>query len=89
MGAVATRRGRRRGDRVRAYSLAAKGQGSPAATRRGRRWALSAGAGKDAPVVVAERSCKSRWFQPRADLLVALDAPGPRSRVVVVHARGG
>ena len=28
-------------------------------------------------------------FQPRADLLAALDAPGPRSRVVVVHAVTG
>ena len=28
-------------------------------------------------------------FQPRADLLAALDAPGPGSRVVVVHALTG
>ena len=51
--------------------------------------ASPAGAGEDAPVVVGEIPQEPLGFQPRADLLAALDAPGPRSRVVVVHAVTG
>ena len=50
---------------------------------------LPAGPGGDAPVVVGEIPQQPLGFQPRADLLTALDAPGPRSRVVVVHAVTG
>jgi hypothetical protein len=42
-----------------------------------------------APVVVGEIPQEPLGFQPRADLLAALDAPGPRSRVSVVHAVTG
>ncbi len=40
-------------------------------------------------VVIGEIPQEPLGFQPRADLLVALDAPGPRSRVVVVRAVTG
>ena len=46
-------------------------------------------AGEEAPVVVGEIPQKPLGFQPRAGLLSALDAPGPGSRVVVVHAVTG
>ena len=45
--------------------------------------------GEAGPVVVGEIPQEPLGFQPRADLLAALDAPGPRSRVVVVHAVTG
>jgi hypothetical protein len=51
--------------------------------------ASPAGAGEDAPVVVGEIPQQPRGFQPRADLLAALDVPGPGSQVVVVHAVTG
>ena len=51
--------------------------------------ASPARAGEDAPVVVGEIPQAPLGFRPRADLLAALDAPGPRSRVVVVHALTG
>ena len=46
-------------------------------------------AGKDAPVVVGEIPLKPLGFQPRTDLLAALDAPGVDARVIVVHAVTG
>ena len=45
--------------------------------------------GSDAPVMVGEIPREPLGFQPRTDLLAALDAPGPGSRVVVVHALTG
>jgi hypothetical protein len=45
--------------------------------------------GGDAPVVVGEIPQQPLGFQPRADLLAVLDAPGPMSRVVVVQAVTG
>jgi hypothetical protein len=51
--------------------------------------ALPAGAVEAAPVVVGEIPQEPLGFQPRADLLAALDAPGGRSRVMVVHAMTG
>ena len=45
--------------------------------------------GTDAPVMVGEIPREPLGFQPRTDLLAALDAPGPGSRVVVVHALTG
>ena len=49
--------------------------------------ALSAGAVEDAPVVVVgEIPQEPLGFQPRADLLAALDGPGAGSRVVVLRA---
>ena len=51
--------------------------------------ALPAGAGEDAPVVVGEIPQQPLGFRPRADLLAALDVPGPGSRVVVVRAVTG
>jgi hypothetical protein len=45
--------------------------------------------GTDAPVMVGEIPREPLGFQPRTDLLAALDAPGPVSRVVVVHALTG
>ena len=39
--------------------------------------------------MVGEIPQRPLGFQPRADLLAALDAPGPGSRVVVVHAVTG
>ena len=51
--------------------------------------ALPAGAGADAPVVVGEIPQEPLGFQPRADLLAALDEPGPGSRVRVVRALTG
>jgi tetratricopeptide (TPR) repeat protein len=41
------------------------------------------------PVVVGEIPQEPLGFQPRADLLAALDAPGPGTRVSVVHAVTG
>ncbi len=40
-------------------------------------------------VVVGEIPQEPLGFQPRADLLAALDTPGPQSRVLVVHALTG
>ena len=64
--------------------------------------ALAAGAGRDAPrcggggrrgqvrpVVVGEMPQEPAGFQPRADLLAALDAPRAGARVRVVHAVTG
>ena len=51
--------------------------------------ASPAGAGEDDPVVVGEIPQQPLGFQPRADLLAALDPPRPGSRVVVVHAVTG
>jgi hypothetical protein len=48
-----------------------------------------ASVGEDHPVVVGEILQEPVGFQPRADLLAALDAPAPGSRVVVVHAVTG
>jgi tetratricopeptide (TPR) repeat protein len=45
--------------------------------------------GTDAPVMVGEIPREPLGFQPRTDLLAALDTPGPGSRVVVVHALTG
>ena len=45
--------------------------------------------GTDALVMVGEVPREPLGFQPRTDLLAALDAPGPGSRVVVVHALTG
>jgi tetratricopeptide (TPR) repeat protein len=49
------------------------------------------GDGGDVPrvVVAGEIPQEPLGFQPRADLLAALDAPGPGSRVQVVHALTG
>jgi hypothetical protein len=43
----------------------------------------------DAPVMVGDIPREPPGFQPRTDLLAALDAPGPEGRVVVVHALTG
>ncbi len=51
--------------------------------------AWPSGTDEDAPVVVGEIPQQPLGFQPRADLLAALDAPEPRSQVVVVHAVTG
>lgn len=45
--------------------------------------------GTDAPVMVGEIPREPLSFQPRIDLLAALDAPEPRSRAVVVYALTG
>lgn len=60
--------------------------GAPGDARDG---ALPLSAGKDAPVVVGEIPQEPIGFQPRTDLLAALDAPGLGSRVMVVHAVTG
>ena len=46
-------------------------------------------ASKGAAVMVGEIPREPLGFQPRTDLLEALDAPGPGSRVVVIHALTG
>lgn len=46
-------------------------------------------AGMAAPVVVGEIPQKPLGFQPRTDLLAALEAPGVESRVIVVQAVTG
>ena len=51
--------------------------------------ALPASADADAPVVVGEIPQEPLGFQPRVDLLAALDAPGAGSHVIVVHAVTG
>jgi tetratricopeptide (TPR) repeat protein len=58
----------------------------PSGTQDG---ALPASIGGDAPVVVGEIPQEPLGFQPRADLLEILDAPGAGSRVIVVHAVTG
>jgi tetratricopeptide (TPR) repeat protein len=58
----------------------------PSGTQDG---ALPASIGGDAPVVVGEIPQEPLGFQPRADLLEVLDAPGPGARVIVVHAVTG
>ena len=45
--------------------------------------------GPGPPVVVGDVPQEPAGFQPRADLLAELDAPGPRGRVRVVHAVTG
>jgi len=45
--------------------------------------------GPGPPVVVGDVPQEPAGFQPRADLLAELDAPGPRERVRVVHAVTG
>ena len=45
--------------------------------------------GEDVPVVVGEIPQEPLGFQPRDDLLAALDAPTAGSRVIVVHAVTG
>ena len=50
--------------------------------------ALPAGAGHDVPMVVGEIPREPLGFQSRADLLAALDRPGPGSRVVVRAVTG-
>ena len=49
----------------------------------------SADVSDDAPVMVGEIPREPLGFQPRTDLLATLDAPGPGSCVVVVHALTG
>ena len=49
----------------------------------------AADTGIDAPVMIGEIPREPLGFRPRTDLLAALDAPGPGSRVVVVHALTG
>ncbi len=51
--------------------------------------ASHSGAGESGPVLVGEIPQEPLGFQPRADLLAALDTNGPRLRVVVVHALTG
>jgi len=59
-----------------------------AGTRR-RRGGESPGAEAPVTVVAGEIPQEPMGFQPRAELLAALDAPGPGSRVRVVHALTG
>ena len=47
------------------------------------------GSGQALPVVVGDIPQEPAGFQPRADLLAELDAPGPRGRVRVVHTVTG
>ena len=58
-----------------------------AETRRGAGGGSRGGPGL--PVVVGDVPQEPAGFQPRADLLAALDAPGPGGRVRVVHAVTG
>ena len=58
-----------------------------AETRRGAGGGSRGGPGL--PVVVGDVPQEPAGFQPRADLLAELDAPGPRGRVRVVHAVTG
>src|SRR5512142_511862 len=48
--------------------------------------APEAGIGEAGPVVVGDIPQEPLGFRPRPDLLAALDAPGPGSRVLIVHA---
>lgn len=50
---------------------------------------MPADAIKATPVMVGEIPREPLGFQPRVDLLAALNAPGPGSQVVVVHALTG
>ena len=59
------------------------------AERRRRAGGGSQGGQVPAVVVAGEIPQEPLGFQPRADLLAALDAPGPGSRVQVVHALTG
>ena len=59
------------------------------ARARRRRSGESPGGEAPAVVVAGEIPQEPRGFQPRAELLAALDAPGPGSRVRVVHALTG
>ena len=59
------------------------------AERRRRAGGGSQGGQVPAVVVAGEIPQEPLGFQPRADLLAALDAPGPGSRVRVVHALTG
>ena len=61
----------------------------PAVPVRAEDAVIAAGAGECGPVMVGEIPQQPLGFQPRADLLAALDAPEPRSQVVVVHAVTG
>ena len=45
--------------------------------------------GEAGPVVVGDIPQEPLGFRPRTDLLAALDAPGPGSRVLIVHAITG
>jgi tetratricopeptide (TPR) repeat protein len=57
---------------------------------KGRRTGSGPGSGQVlGPVVVGEIPQEPLGFQSREDLLAALDTPGPRSRVSVVHALTG
>ena len=61
----------------------------PVAPVRAEDAVMAAGALEDGPVMVGEIPQQPLGFQPRTDLLAALDATGPRSQVVVVHAVTG
>jgi tetratricopeptide (TPR) repeat protein len=62
---------------------------APQAPGDARDGALPPSTGPDPPVVVGEIPQEPIGFQPRTDLLAALDAPGLGSRVMVVHAVTG
>jgi Tetratricopeptide repeat len=64
-------------------------KGVPQIPAEARDEALLSGAGEGVPVVVGEIPQEPLGFQPRADLLAALEAPGLGSGVVVVHAVTG
>jgi hypothetical protein len=61
----------------------------PAPTGQAAAVVTPADTGTDAPVMVGEIPREPLGFQPRTDLLAALDVPGQGSRVVVVHALTG